>query len=323
MAGQKTKLILGDVKVPVALVKTSSESGGPRVEVARLDTATGRPVIPGTVEEGEREQVGEFGGVPLISDPSVPRGEVRVEQPVREGDGVQLTRRGGVAPIIPQNVEQALVRDQAAGHVPPVKVARGVYRESGEFVDLTDLLADIDEHVKLDGLTIAKAIPANVIPRDRVRGSFYIEPATDDTTTVGMATRVRDLLWTVLADEGRALAVRWTKRTNQALGIVVASKSHGALMLLEVEWGPNMRGPSKKARVTGGFEATDAELAAARDFIRRHEAPASAIDEIGDERRDLQARAIEKAKEDGSLIEIPKRHSDDEALAKALSEVAL
>lgn len=318
MAGQRTKLILGDVKVPVVLAKTSAESAGPRIEAVRVDTATGRPVIPGTVED-------ESGPVLMQGPTQIERENTTGEaqfKPVAETPSLPSPRRG-VVPIIPQNPGQALMRDEAAGHVPPVKMARGVTRENGEFVDLTDLLADIDNHVKLDGLTVARAIPANVIPHERVRGSFYIEPAKDDDTSLAMATRVRDLLFTALAAEGRALAVRWTKRTNQALGIIVASKQHDALMLLEVEWGPNMRPPSAKARITKGFSPTTAEIDAARDFIDRHAAPASAIDKLGDERRELQARAIERAREDGGLIELPARHSESEALAAALGEAGL
>lgn len=327
--GQKTFLVLGDVKAPVTLEKTSGESAGPRWESVEIDEATGKPVVHGTAVDITDEQVligpsdeepvtdaqvASFAsslaaaGIDVVTDERIPQGAVAV-----------VDRRSQVTPVIPQTVKQALERDAAAGHIPaPIRRARGVYTDKGDFIDLTQLLADIDEHVKLEGLTVAKSIESSAIPRDRVRGSFYIEAGGKDKAGKALAVRVRDLLFTVLAGERRALVVRWTKRTNQALGIIVASKAHDALVLLEVEWGPNMRKPSRAAQVTPGFAPSDAELEAARDFLKRTAAPASAIATIGDERRELQTRAVELAKAKGELLALPKRHSDDEALAAAL-----
>jgi hypothetical protein len=340
MAGQLTQLVLGDVRAKVSLVKTSAESAGPRWETVRLDVATGRPVIESTatlddlVTDGpiadltaglnaaERDDVGEVRHVTGTVQMRVMTDNAGADHLMAEPAARPPAELGrdltAPAPIIPQNTQQAAERDAAAGHVPAVRQARGVYTNAGEFIDLTQLLADIDEHVKLDGLTVAKSIDSTVIPRDRVRGSFYIEPA-GKKAEAALSTRVRDLLWTVLSEDRRALVVRWTKRTNQALGIVVASRSHGALELLEVEWGPNMRRPSARARVTPGFKATENELAAARDFLKRTAAPTAAIDEIADERRVLQAQAVELAKTKGELLTLPERHSDDEALAAALT----
>lgn len=327
MAGQRTKLILGDVKADVSLVKTSGESAGPRWQSVEIDTATGRPVVESTAEAMPDQVL--LGG----SSDDVDHGEAAHEayvQTVGSGSPIVTTgeardrtaiehplTRSGITPIIPQTVEQSLARDAMAGHAPPpVRYARGIYAESGEFVDLTQLLEDIDEHVKLEGLTVAKSIDSTAIPRGRVRGSFWVEPA-GDKAGVALSTRVRDLLWTVLAEDRRALVVRWTKRTNQALGIIRASKANDALELLEIEWGPNMRKPSKRAQVTPGFEASEAELEAARDFLKRTAAPASELDTLADERRVLQVQALELAKT-GEVLELPERHSDDEALAAAL-----
>jgi non-homologous end joining protein Ku len=140
-------------------------------------------------------------------------------------------------------------------------------------------------------MIVAAAIPAGSVPRERVRDASYLSPIDP------LGSKVCTLLYDVLRAENRALAVRWTKRTNQALGIIVASSRHKALMLLELEWSANMTAPSKRVQQATQAQVSEGELDAATKFVQALSRPASALDELEDERAVLNARLLEAARE--------------------------
>jgi hypothetical protein len=202
-------------------------------------------------------------------------------------------------PAVEQDAGPAWTGESApAEYVPPATtVQQGVHLENGEWVDLTDRLNEIDERTKVDGLEVVATIATNAIPRERVRGATYLAGVDADTF------KVLALLWRALRGCERAAAVRYTKRTAQTLGIIVArgslQRGHepAHLVLLELEWAQNMREPSK--RVTGpiGAPVGEHEVAAAIELVEAFAGPPSAVNDLRDERLAKRAELLQLARE--------------------------
>ena len=205
---------------------------------------------------------------------------------------------------------------------PVTRVEQGVHTEAGEWIDLTERLAEIDRRTKVNGMEVAATIAVNAIPRERVRDAHYIAGVDPDTF------KVLALLWRGLRNADRAAAVRWTKRTAQTLGLIVArgqldSRTNPAhLVLLEVEWAANMRKPA--AKVTGPIRAEVApdEIASAVELVEAFHAPPSAMHDLRDERNASRAELLQLAR-DGRLEEyVPPAEPMPEDLAEEGMDLA-
>lgn len=286
MAG-RTTLIMGGVQADVSLVKASSAPSAAKWETKTVaaDALSARQMAETDALDAQHaDELAALDAGPALDaiaegTPDDPFGVA----PDPFGDGITRTM-----PVIPTTVEGARARD---AQVPATKTLRGVTNDAGDFVDLTDELAAIDAQVKLPGMIVAAAIPMSAVPRERVRDASYLSPVD------AMGSKVCTLLYRTLRDQQRALAVRWTKRTNQALGIIVASARHNALVLLEVEWSANMVAPSKRIQAATEVPVSDAELTAAGKFVGALSQPASALDALEDERAVLNARLLDAARE--------------------------
>jgi hypothetical protein len=190
----------------------------------------------------------------------------------------------------------------AATYVPPeTRVEQGVHLETGEWVDLTDRLDEVDDRTRVDGLEVVRTIPASSYASERVRDAHYLAGVEPESY------KVLALLWRALREERMAAEVRWTKRTAQANGIVVARGELGNranpahLLLLELEWAANVRKPAP--RVFGPVRADVAadEVAAAVELVRSFAAPAPRA-ELRDERLAKRAELLTLAKA-GKLAE--------------------
>jgi hypothetical protein len=342
--GQRTQIVLGSLKADVSLVNASGDPSAVRFESARIDRdgnvvtdveaaeagplLLGQPGVPVVDMELTTEALDPLGaGETGDTAPSItPAGMTRDEAEAAgvttgstaERDPASLVPdRMGLAPVIPQNVDQALARDAHHGLTEPVtRIVKGVTGPKG-FVDLTDRLAEIDAFVKLDGMQVVAAVPGNAVPRERVRNAQFVVP--QDPTS----QKIVGLLYDALLDSSRAIAVRWSKRTNQALGVLVASKARGCLMLYEVEWGANERKAPAAAVVSGvAANMSDGERKAAVDYIERISGAASALNEVADERRELQGELVEAAKQGDSWTVPLREQGDDDDLAAAISAQA-
>jgi non-homologous end joining protein Ku len=178
---------------------------------------------------------------------------------------------------------------------PATDVQQGVHNAVGEWVDLTAMLAEVDERTKVDGMEVVATIPQQSVPRERVRDAKYVASADPETA------KVLALLWHGLRHTGRAAVVRYTKRTAQTLGIIVArgSRAHsgGHLLLLEVEWAQNMRPVPTKASGPVGRDVDEREVMAAVDLVEAFAAPTAAMDDLRDERLAKRAELLEAARE--------------------------
>jgi non-homologous end joining protein Ku len=303
MAAPRTRIALGAVSVEVSLVKTSSEPKEAKWETQTVN-ADGSPIASladaiNATASASPDLAAAFSS-PFPVDPDRVDQGIDYDDPLGERPGDPLP-----APPEPEPIAAT-------------KILRGVTVDDGTFVDLTERLAEIDEQVKIDGMEIVAAIGANTVDRTRVRGSSYVVPFDEQSK------RACTMLFEALAESGRALVVRWTKRTNQALGIIVGSKSAGTLVLLDVEFGANMKPPPAKAIVQTSIEAlVDAERAAAASFVAAIEGRRSDLDGVVDERRRLHAELLTAARE-GTLDAYDEAHDvvDAEVIDDVEAELA-
>jgi non-homologous end joining protein Ku len=174
-----------------------------------------------------------------------------------------------------------------------------VLLESGEFVDLTARLAEIDARTRVEGMEVLATIASSSVPRTRVRDAHWIGLAPGSSS----GAKVLAILWRALRQEDAAAVVRWTKRTKQAVGIIVAIGRLGqgaALCLLELEWAANLRAPGPRACAPLDVEVSDREMAAAVRLVDAIGKPASFVDGLHDERAVKRAELLGAAR-DGTL----------------------
>lgn len=176
----------------------------------------------------------------------------------------------------------------------PAEYRHGVTVD-GDFIDLTELLDAIDERNKLDAAEINSTVPNRTLPRLRIRDAYYVAPAEPD------ALPFLSHLWVGLHKTDSAALMRWSKRTNQALGALVPARSGGRadgapiLIVLELEWAAAMRPAPAQAwlDVTTVSEAgADAVTEAMRALRRTPEV----WDELRDERNAQRAEALDAAR---------------------------
>lgn len=176
------------------------------------------------------------------------------------------------------------------------EIAHGVTGPDGSFVDLTSQLAAIDEACILDGVEVVATVAASSVPRSRARGAYYIS-AAGGSSVGAPAQKVLALVWSGLRTTRSVAIVRWTKRTNQALGVLSASDDGGRhLVLVEIEWAQNVHEVPVRALLGEAIDETsEAERAAALDLIRAMTQP-EALRELRDERLARRAELLEAAR---------------------------
>ncbi|MCA1571671.1 MAG: hypothetical protein LC798_15425 [Chloroflexi bacterium] len=312
--GQNITLRFGGVSAPVSLLKTSGKPreamhetrrvlvtidlGGPSAAQIVAEN-TGRPVVDEQVTEPQRQRVAqELAADPLGDGDDLAAARARLDDPTIEANRILLPEIYGDAGSSGQTVPGGPVASGPAPYTPPeTTVQQGIHLADGTWLDLTDRLAEVDRLTKVDGLEVVATIASNAVPRQRVRDAHYV--AGSDPATY----KVLALLWDALRAEGAAAVVRWTKRTAQALGIVVA-RGGGAipahLVLLELEWAQNMRPVPERASGPVHAVTTADERDAAAELVMAFYRPVSALDELADTRLAKRAELLALAR-DGKL----------------------
>lgn len=203
-----------------------------------------------------------------------------------------------------------------------VKLERrqGVIRESGERVDLTAELAAIDDRTRVDGLEVLFTVDAQSVPRFRVRDAHYVVPAGR-----GAGATLAHVAHALRAGQ-LASVVRWTKRTNQALGVVVPFGRAGrvVLALLEVEWAACVRDAPDGA-VLPLDQVGEAGAARAGELFGALRRPAAALDDVVDERVAQRQVLLASARAGKAVLVEPERSvvpDEAAAFAAALEGVA-
>jgi hypothetical protein len=357
---QRTTIRFGGVRAEVALFKSSGKPTAAKYETRRvavtpapedprdghaaafdaIDALRAAEPIPAgapveaTADGRVIEHRGSLGLDEVLATSATERAvEAAFERAERGQDpaGTDVDPLGDVPPhiLLPPSAAPPVVPSPNAG----TTVQQGVTAATGEWIDLTDQLKGVDEATKLEGMEVVATIAVNSIHRERVRDAHYIAAGNTNQQDY----KVLALLWHGLRETGRAAVVRWTKRTQQALGIIVARGSmHGTtpdgphLLLLEVEWQENMRPipPRALGPVVNG-DTTEAEVNAAVELVNAYAAGPAALNELRDERLGKRADLLTLAKE-GRLAEyvppvvpVADVAYDDLAAAFAASAAAL
>jgi non-homologous end joining protein Ku len=294
--GARTTLMFGGVACEVSLTKTSGKPAEAKHETRRmigdrLAEEVRREALAAWQEKHEVVATASGSGV------AAPR-HLPSDEPLGDPDVILDFTKGEV-------------RGRAVepfADLPAERVEQGVYLDDGSFVDLTDRLAEIDERTKIEGMEVLATIASSSVPRMRVRDSHWIGLASDPSKGKGQrGAKVLALLWRALRESDTAAVVRWTKRTNQALGIIVATGTregtaargrNAALCLLELEWSANMREASPRATLPISVSVSVREAAAALALAESIKAaPGTTLDGLVDERLSKRAELLTAARE--------------------------
>jgi non-homologous end joining protein Ku len=243
-------------------------------------------------EKRTRLAIGKAGGeVSLVKVSRTPR-EAQHETR-RAGASFEATRAEPLADPFaedPADIEPA--REPArATSLPRPAVERGVTTEAGEWVVLDDALNAIDDATRLDGMEVFATIGRAAIPATTIRDAYYIAPAAAG------AGNFLAYVWEALRSRKAAALVRWTKRTNQALGAVVAAGrgSSAHLLLLELEWPANVRDVPRRCLLTA--DVSESMARSAGRAIESKRLPAGdALAGVRDERAAQRSELLELAR---------------------------
>jgi non-homologous end joining protein Ku len=213
---KKTTIRLGSVFIDVNLFRTSGDPPKPSLPFVTASPA-GNPVVS---KSGAQVFMGSAGAV--VSDPL----------------GVSGAGGGGTATF--QNVDSWTEDTVTGERVEPDEIRRGVRTETGDFIDLTDQLAAIQEMSMMDEMAIFAFIDAKRVPRERVIGSYWLAPQGEG------GIRALALILHGMKETGRVALVKWTKTSKQALGVITPHRS-GALLVQELAFFSSARQPPEAA----------------------------------------------------------------------------
>lgn len=312
-ASVRTSLSLGLVEADVKLYKTTGKgekdptftTAGPNGFPLRAEQ---RAVEAGVEETEKADPLGlaEDEGDGTAVPPATPV----VEDPGPEA----VPPAGAVVSSAPGTFKTVMVEEETGVEVEPDDVRRGVRREDGTFVDLTNRLTAIDEETKLDRIQVLDFIRRERVPRERVVGSYYL--AADSKSS----PRVLRVLYEGMKRAERVAIVRWTKVKGQSLGLLVPHGS-GALVVLECVFADAARKPNAACLAHMRASVTEKQVERAVELIESMNAPPSALDGYFDRRAQLQRELVEKAEQgadlaDFAVVEEPAEaiHSLDELL---------
>ena len=310
-----TMLRIGTIKTPVSIYKIVGDSKkGRQWELAddegqpwSLAAATKAPSEPEPQPEGD-----PLGGsaVPAASSSAPIGGAV---PPAGEAAGGAL----GDDATLPEDTE-------------PAKPRKGIRKEDGGFVDLTDQIEEVTERSTLEEMRVLFFLDASHVPRERIIGSYYLggaglgEADIADPDTVGPA-RLLKTLGTVLRSTKRVAVVRFSKRKGQTLGVLVARRD-GALLLLELAFAAQVRQPNGKCLAHTKAKVSDEAIAGVFALVDSMAAKRDSLDGVRDARRVMEDELVARA-EAGELDEyelVPELDMDEETeqLGALLAQVA-
>lgn len=234
MKASYTSLALANVRVPVALYKT-----------------TGDPKMPSWALGGPK------GG--MLRPPEAPEPEAEPE-PV-EADPLEAFSVSPQAPPEGKEDERPyLVEEGTGAHVHRGEERRGLRTDDGTFIDVTDKLDEIGRAEVLEEMEVIKFVRVERVRRELIQGSYYL------TSDGPVAPRLLKILWTAMKRTGRVAVVRWTKNTKQAVGILTPHGSK-SWVVLQMAWADLWRDPPERALQFHDAYATEEEVGAAEDLI--------------------------------------------------------
>jgi hypothetical protein len=338
-ASQTTTLVYGGVSAEVGLVKTAGKPKAAEHEVRRMigDVPADEARHRALVEWQERHAPNspawrEARGLEPIRPARTAADSLPLSDAVRVGPLDELTDDSPLTDVIVAEYDRETAAADPFAGLPAERVEHGITLDDGSWLDLTEELALIDERTRVEGMEVVATISATAVPRRRIIGSHWIALAGSGKRQA----KVLGMLWDSLRRTSTAGVVRWTKRTNQSLGIITASGSlrdgTAALCLLECEWSQNLRAPGPKSTepIKLALELTDAEIEASSSLAVALRRAPGVLDELRDERNGARADLLTAAREgrlgDAVLPEAPAPRDDGgdvvAAMLAARAEVA-
>jgi non-homologous end joining protein Ku len=291
-AAVSTTLAIEQVEVEVGLYATTSKPG----EVCKFDTAgpnggklkyEQRAVAtPPKDQEPEAEPTGKAD--PLAEDPGP---ELATADRLREMATTAERMAETVETRQDGEFRQVLVEEDTGEVVEPGDVRRGVRLDNGSFIDCTDQLLEIEEQTKLDEMRVVSFIDVGQVPRDRVLASYYV--GTNDPGALPALKLLRE----AMRDARRAAVVRWSSRSRQSLGVIVAGldpDGRQVLKALKLAWAEDFRPAPNRAQLDG-VEVGDAMVEQGHALVRAMSDTRESLDDLRDDaltlREELKARA--------------------------------
>lgn len=296
-ASTKTQLRIGEVKVDIGLYKAIGDP--PKSKSYETAGPNGHPLraVQKVVEAPVEEQAPD--------DPLGVRLDPGSEAPM-PGDADAVAEGAGLPRSDPGAYRQILVEEVTGDEVPKDAIRRGIRRDDGTFVDLTDQLVKIEEDSRLEAMEILHFEDDRHVPSERVIGSYFVGSGGTD------APRVLRVLREALADERRVAVVRWTKRKGQTLGVLRPHPS-GGLLAIELAWSAQARRPNAACLAHLRAEVTTGEVEQARNLVRAMHGKRADLDTLTDRRWQAENELLARA-EEGELdaFEIQPEEAEDE-----------
>lgn len=296
MGNLKTTLKVGRASAEVSLMKADGKPPDAQHEVRRVPVETIDPKPDGPMPTGELGLdlgFAPFDEGPVVQPQKSPSHLPAASDPFSTGASMPVTLD---SPEVhsSQPVQTTVVEE---------RIEWGVWH-ADSWVDLTDKLKKIDEDNKLDGMNIEATMTLSNVPRDLVRDEHYVLPRDPHSH------KFVAMVYKGLKATGQAAVVRWTKRTNQALGVVVprgtAAKPY--LVVLELAWEENVREVPSSAFLDLDL-VNDRQLASATTAMTKMGRPASYIRALRDERI-AQRIALLDAARNGKVWALAEQEQD-------------
>lgn len=263
----KTTLKIGLVETPISLFKAISDGKGFKWEVADPEGNPISKAAPAAAVAAPVEAADPLGGEGT-PDPS--------------SSGAPM---GGAVPAAGGEVSPGAADAEAETETPPER-RKGIRKEDGAFVDLTEQIEAISERVTLERMEVVSFIDRAHVPRERIIGTYYLGVGEGQGLPPG---RLLCLLVEAMRDTHKVAVVRFSKRKGQTLGIITPRRD-GTLLLLELCFAEQFREPGKKALAHTHAEVTEDEVKEANGLVEAMAGRRDSLDGI----RNLQAALEEE-----------------------------
>ena len=178
----------------------------------------------------------------------------------------------------------------------PVKdedVRRGIRREDGSFVDLTDHLKRLEEEAQLERMEVVTFIDSTRIPAERIIGNYYVGVGDDVGPDDAPPSRMLKLLQVAMRERRRAAVVRLTKRKGQQLAVI---RPVGKVLLLtELAWFENVREPNDACLAPSYADVSAGEVEQAAALIDAMAGRRGTLDDLRDRHAQLAEELVARA----------------------------
>lgn len=192
---------------------------------------------------------------------------------------------------------------------------KGVW-EDGEFHEIpASEIEVIDELTKLDTFTVQEFIPIEDIPWERAQASYFLVPPKG----VGVKTLVA--LRKAMKRRNAAGVAKLMPRSRQKLAVIYPK--HGGLMVTCLSYADAYEQVLEGAAKFSGVEVDEKIVSLTEKLVTSMMEPASVLNEYRDDKIDLRADLIERAKLGEEPIEAPEPQPEvrvPDSLEEALEE---